>query len=657
MRYSAFISYNHKDRAWAAWLHRELERYRIPKSLIGRDSSIGKLERRLPPVFQDREELAASSDLAESVRQALSESANLIVICSTAAAKSRWVNEEVRAFHELGRRDRIQCLIVPETGGEELAAADIFPPALLELTSEPLAADARRTGDGKRFAFLKLVAGMIGVRFDELRQREHARRQKRLMMVAAAAVAGFVLMSGLAGFALLSRAEAVRERDVARQKTITAERTTDFVKGLFQVSDPSEAKGQSITALEVLDRGARQIDGELNNEPDVKAELVSTLSEVYMGLGSYRRADDLIRRSLGLSVKNPETRARQLGVLASSQALQGNYDQAVGLFARAQQTLGPPEKAGDPGLYSRLLVGRAESLAALEKYSEAKPLIAQALAWDTRIEGPQGQSVARDLEAAGLTAQFANELGSARGDYERALVIRLTQGRLHPKVSEDLNELGTVAYLQHDSAGAERYWRQSLALDEQVLGPNHPDLAATLNNLARVMLEQRKFREALPLLTRSANINLAQRSRTHDDLAFILSNLAIAKNALGDRAGAEQLFGKALTAAETHQTRMRGPILVDLANLRCEQGDYSAATQMLDQAAPLMKADYPDDPWRDAWVNNTRGACLLRQGDRRAALPLIQSSAGAILKRWSSQSLYGFEVERRLKDAGLPRAS
>ena len=240
MRYSAFISYNHKDRVWAGWLHRKLEHYRIPDALIGRPSPVGPLERRLPQVFQDREELATSSNLAESVRKALSESANLIVICSTNAAKSRWVNEEVRAFCELGRRDRIQCLIVPEADSrEDWPPHGIFPPALLETASEPLAADARESGDGKRAAFLKLVAGIVDVRFDELRQREHARRQKRLVALMAAALVGFILMSGLAAFAFVSRAAAVRERDVARQKTITAQRTTEFVKGLFQVSDPS----------------------------------------------------------------------------------------------------------------------------------------------------------------------------------------------------------------------------------------------------------------------------------------------------------------------------------------------------------------------------------------------------------------------------------
>ena len=82
------------------------------------------------------------------------------------------MNEEVRAFCDLGRRDRIQCLIVPEADSrEDWPPHGIFPPALLETASEPLAADARESGDGKRAAFLKLVAGIVDVRFDELRQR------------------------------------------------------------------------------------------------------------------------------------------------------------------------------------------------------------------------------------------------------------------------------------------------------------------------------------------------------------------------------------------------------------------------------------------------------------------------------------------------------
>jgi tetratricopeptide (TPR) repeat protein len=572
MRYSAFISYNHKDRAWASWLHRELERYRLPEALVGREGPWGPLDRRLPPVFQDREELAASANLKDSVREALSEASSLIVICSANSAKSHWVNEEVRVFNALGRRDRIQCLIVPDDEHADRVAGhetEFFPPALLELGEEPLAADARESGDGKRNAFLKLVAGVIGVRYDELRQREQSRRHKRMLILAATASIGFIFMTGLATFAFVSRAQAVHERDIARQKTITAQRTTDFVKGLFQVADPSEAKGEPITVVEALDRGARQIQGELDNEPDVKAELVSTLSEVYMGLGSFRRADDLIRQSLSLNVGNRETRARQFAVLGASRALQGEYEKAAAIFDRTLQVMGPPDKLDDPSLYSRALVGKAESLAALERYDEARRLIGQAIEWDRSHDGARSPSVARDLEAMGFTEHLANNLDASRRSFEQALAIRVSvQGRLHPKVSEDLNQLGAVAFFQRDRRRAEQYWRRSLELDERVLGPAHPDLATTLNNLARVMIEQRKFREALPLLTRSAKIYLAQRGDTHDDLAFLFSNLALARRGVGDSRGAEASFRQAWTAAEVHQNRLIAPILTDLADLR-----------------------------------------------------------------------------------------
>ena len=265
LRYSAFISYNHKDRVWANWLLTQLERYAIPKRLRGRESPLGILGRRLPPVFQDREELAASTDLAQSVMDALAESASLIVICSPHSARSQWVNEEIRTYIALGRRDRIQLLVVDgearaigPAGDEDVNAS--FPPALFEDGGhEPLAADVRNEADGKRAAVLKLLAGLLGVGYDELRQREQARRQKRLAIITGASAIGFVVMSGLAGLAVLARNDAIVQRDIARQKTNTAERTVEFVKSLFEVSDPSEAKGAQITAQEILDKGAVRI--------------------------------------------------------------------------------------------------------------------------------------------------------------------------------------------------------------------------------------------------------------------------------------------------------------------------------------------------------------------------------------------------------------
>lgn len=97
MRYVAFISYSHSDRRWAEWLHRNIETYRLPKQFaVAHDTQFAPTA--LRPIFLDRAELSSSSDLAGTVRAALEDAAALIVICSKAAAASRWVNEEVRTF-------------------------------------------------------------------------------------------------------------------------------------------------------------------------------------------------------------------------------------------------------------------------------------------------------------------------------------------------------------------------------------------------------------------------------------------------------------------------------------------------------------------------------------------------------------------------------
>src|ERR1700744_6472164 len=96
--YRAFISYSHRDKALTQWLHRELESYRIPAKLAGKITGVGVVPRRLRPIFRDREELPASGDLSAELSAALRQSMFLVVICSPAAARARWVNEEIIQF-------------------------------------------------------------------------------------------------------------------------------------------------------------------------------------------------------------------------------------------------------------------------------------------------------------------------------------------------------------------------------------------------------------------------------------------------------------------------------------------------------------------------------------------------------------------------------
>ncbi|MGC1729955.1 MAG: toll/interleukin-1 receptor domain-containing protein, partial [Steroidobacteraceae bacterium] len=298
-RYKAFISYSHRDELWATWLHKALESYRPPKQLVGTQTSRGAVPRRLSPVFRDREELASATDLGEVISAALRESACQIVICSPSAACSKWVNEEILAFKRLGREDRIFCLIVAgEPNATDMpgrAAEECFPPALRfhlaadgtlgSSRTEPIAADARPGKDGRFLAKLKLIAGVLGVGFDALRRREQQRRNRRLAIIAGSATAGMVLTSALAVYALIERGVARKQTVRAEAEAETAKQTTKFLVDLFKISDPSEARGNTVTAREMLDKGAARIDRELANQPAIQATLMDTVGTVYMGLG------------------------------------------------------------------------------------------------------------------------------------------------------------------------------------------------------------------------------------------------------------------------------------------------------------------------------------------------------------------------------------
>ena len=190
--YWAYISYSHSDERWATWLHRALESYRVPRKLVGTQTQVGKVPRRIQPVFRDRDDLSSASDLSSAVKEALAKSENLIVICSPLAAVSHWVNEEIREFGRLGKQSQIFCIIVDGDPASADAGTCCFPHRLADAgLHEPLAADVRKWADGKHLSKLKLVAGMLGLPLDQLRRRDLQKRQRTwaLALVALIAVA------------------------------------------------------------------------------------------------------------------------------------------------------------------------------------------------------------------------------------------------------------------------------------------------------------------------------------------------------------------------------------------------------------------------------------------------------------------------------------
>lgn len=209
MKYWAFISYSHRDASVADFLHKKLETYRVPRSLVGTPSRDGTVPERLIPVFRDREELPTSSQLGDNLQKALQQSRYLVVICSPASAQSRWVEEEIRAFKGWHGRDRIIALIasgIPNASDGSSPDQECFPYSMrfeglgddsTPVRVEPIAADLRPGGDGKQRAFLKIVAGLLGVGFDDLYQREKRREQRRRLLFGALALGAVLVLVGI----------------------------------------------------------------------------------------------------------------------------------------------------------------------------------------------------------------------------------------------------------------------------------------------------------------------------------------------------------------------------------------------------------------------------------------------------------------------------
>jgi tetratricopeptide (TPR) repeat protein len=186
-KYRAFISYSHADTSWAKWLHRALENFRIDKDLVGRATAAGTIPISLRPIFRDRDDFTAGHTLTDQTLAALDGSAALIVICSPQAAKSQYVNEEIRLYKSRHKERPVIPLIV--AGKPCDTELECFPPALrfkldtkgriTKRKVELLAADAREDGDGKQLALAKVIAGLLGLSSDDVfRRAERERRRK-----------------------------------------------------------------------------------------------------------------------------------------------------------------------------------------------------------------------------------------------------------------------------------------------------------------------------------------------------------------------------------------------------------------------------------------------------------------------------------------------
>ena len=442
-RYRAFISYAHDDKAWGDWLHRALEAYHVPATLIGTRGDRGVVPARLRPIFRDREELTAAADLSAELEEALQDSATLVVICSPLAAGSHWVNEEILAFKRLGRGDLILPFVVAGEPNADDHALECFPPALkYELGSdgalsdtlaEPVAADARPEGDGRENAKLKLIAGMIGVGFDQVRQREAEAQRRRLRRVLAGVTVLLVVFAGLTAAAVWFAFDAAEQRDAA-------------------AAAQAEALAERDRAAKNLEVG---IDAARTLVWDLSADVrTSEGVQQRVLLRIQRKAQDLLSRL---------TEGQDTGT-------EGQFARVVSLTRSARTLLDLGETADAQADAEAALAG-AEALVTLEPTDiDYKDIYVVALLMVTDV-----RLVTADFPAAQQALEIAQPIADGMAAGSDNDEYRLRPSKIHAR-------FGRLNYARGDTEAALKSYEAAVASDEALVAAE-PDNIKFLQQL------------------------------------------------------------------------------------------------------------------------------------------------------------------------------
>jgi tetratricopeptide (TPR) repeat protein len=705
LRYVAFISYSHADSAVAKRLHRWLEGYSLPKRLVGRESVVGAVPSRLRPIFRDREELPTSADLGEQINKALRESATLIVICSPRAAASRWVNEEILSFKRLGRSGRILCLIVDgePNATSKAGGADIecFPPGLrFQLAAdgnvsttpaEPIAADMRPGKDGRRDAWLKLAAGIAGVGFDELKQRELQRQLRRALVVSALSAVLLVTMAILTASAVLARREAVRQQEIAAAERDRAEHNFRDARNAVdrfyrKVSQEQLLKAEGLQPLraELLGEALDYYRSFLSQRKDdpafaleaaiVQGNVGGILSEVgdpeealraaHQATAALSRlhdaapADSAITMHLSESFGNEAVNLDRLG--RTEEALAAN-DRAIALYEMLPE--GAPERT--PTERQRLLNAKGAFEAKLGRFADAARSYERSLESATLIDGelaPIGLGLEPGAEGLIVVSVQDESPAAAAGIRVGDVVTRMADIEL-----DDIAQMADVrARMKPGKALPVDLVRTTTQITLDVIPVRLGDFvtASTKYNLGYLYLQRlRQPDRAKPWLLESVDeyrrALLRESAATPDmrqGLAFAASVLGTCAYQLGDLPLQERAMrlGTA-TAAENVRLnpsvpRYRTTLAVNLANLCTllqRQGNLDESSLLCREAVEHLEValrtggNLPSDRFQLVQVLINLGSITASKDGPEAALPVFEAAIEAVspLLTAGSQSL------------------
>ena len=363
----------------------------------------------------------------------------------------------------------------------------------------------------------------------------------------AAATAAAVLLIAFGVMQAIQLRQTKRERD-------RADRVTKFMTGMFKVSNPSEARGNAVTAREILDRSSKDIDTGLRKDPELQAQLMETMAQTYAGLGLYSRAQDLVEhaRTIQISLfgeRNRETLASN-SYLAQLLRAQGHLPEAENLLQKTIETqrhvLGPT----DPDTLASM--DRLGYVYANEaRHADAENLFRQTLNAERRVLGPDNPQTLSTLNELAEILTPQGRYKDADQIYGELIAAQTrTLGPDHPATLLSMSHAAENLEEQGRFPEAEKIYSDVIAAQRRVLGPEHPQTLRAMTMLALTMAKEGHYSEADKLQSQVIEIKSRVLGPTHTSTLQSMEMEALGFSREGRYADAEKTFRDVIETAE-----------------------------------------------------------------------------------------------------------
>jgi serine/threonine-protein kinase len=299
-----------------------------------------------------------------------------------------------------------------------------------------------------------------------------------------------------------ARVQALASQAAAEKSLRRAERVSGFLEDLFRSADPDAG---ALTVREVLDRGRRQLTVALEDEPEIRAELLATLGTVYNNLSLYREARELKEEALANRLAaDPADRADLAADLNNLGRLLYDLGDYTAAESRFRDALAMWQRLGDEHGSVVGLRNLAAALTQSGRSAEALELYGQIIDIQRRLFGAGDVEVGKSLYSLGMLHRTRGDPEAAEPLLRQAREIFVhTLGPRHTRVAAVTSSLGRVLHDQGRNDEARRSFEEALELRLELLGEDHVQVANSRKNLAALLLEEGETEAAGELLEKA----------------------------------------------------------------------------------------------------------------------------------------------------------